>query len=90
MTAADQILALPEWWMTAHRLAGAALTWDAIEAPDYGDGPIRSVWEVIAVTQDEARAYYGTIDNEERLREEAAQALAAAGWTRDSICRRLS
>ena len=68
-------------------VAGAALTWHVYgDSNQYG---FKFVWQYIAGTEGEAHEYYNRLSREERLTE-AASALADAGWTRASICLRLS
>ena len=68
-------------------VGGAALTWHV-----YGDSNqfgFRYVWQYIAGTEQEAHDYYASLPRDGRLTE-GASALADAGWTRASICLRLS
>lgn len=68
-------------------VASAALSW-----PVYGDRNeygFRYVWQYVSGDEESAHAYYAGLTPELRLAEGAA-ALAEAGWTRATICRRLS
>lgn len=73
-------------WISTTRLADMAIFWEAHSSNQQG---YRHIWEVIAINQDAADAYYRTLDPM-TLREEALGALAAAGWTASSINHRLS
>lgn len=68
-------------------VGGAALTWQVFgDSNEYG---FRYVWQYVAGDEESAHAYYASLSREERLTE-GASALVAAGWTRRSICVRLS
>lgn len=68
-------------------VGGAALTWPVFgDSNEYG---FHYVWEYVAGDEEDAHAYYAELSREERLTEGAC-ALAAAGWTRETICMRLS
>lgn len=71
---------------SASRIISMALGWHAYTGNEHG---LRYVWEAIGTTEEEAAAYYATLEEEEALAE-AASALVTAGWTRSSICFRLS
>ena len=68
-------------------VGGAALTWRVFgDSNEFG---FHYVWEYVAGDEEAAHAYYAGLSREERLTE-GARALADAGWTRETICRRLS
>lgn len=64
------------------RIVSMALNWNVYGGTGY-------VWEVISYDQESATEYYASLDAETRFYE-ACEALAASGWTRSSICFRLS
>ena len=68
-------------------VGGAALTWHVYG--DHNQFGFSYVWQYIAGDEESAHAYYASLSREERLTE-GASALADAGWTRRSICMRLS
>lgn len=68
-------------WSTA-KLASWALTW-------YGTDGRTPIWPAISGSQEDARAFYATLEEEE-LRWCAAEVLVEFGWTFEAICRKKS
>lgn len=68
------------------RIIGMARSWPAYYLNPNG---YRHVWESLSGDQEAAEEYLDSLPEDEAL-EEAALALASAGWTRSSICFRLS
>jgi hypothetical protein len=77
MNATDHEALFNSHWRT-HELAAWALTWNT-----YGGngGPTGPIWRGISSTEEGAKAFYNSIDDQDELRDMAVEALVTSGWT---------